>query len=451
MAAEVRKRFERFGEKPEVTSEVVDTTLVYRWKTPLMLKELKFSIKDCVGCDLCQICPWDAISEGPIVEAAAGRIKDAPLIMIDEDKCCFCGLCESVCIFNSISLKINETPTSKLYCRLKGYHSIDKEKCIPCLLCSKICPREAISARVKVEKKELLVRYLSEGEAKGKISIDEDKCCFCGLCELLCDAIKIFWSEPKPPDFKPAITIRVNEEKCDYCGLCEKICPVEAIKVTCKQAPPREIEEPRIAGGIEIDDWKCVDCGLCAAKCPVEALRVEKPLRGEVKLRRIERCDPSGCHNCFNICPVKAIYPTGGKDKIAVVDDICIYCGACENACPEDVIEVTRLEFNLAYPERTPPWAQGRIKAINRLVAGEKPLPSLLESRTLSPLTPEYFQLPEKLPKPPPVPQAAREEALKRLKLLYTSLTERKLRLLLAFSDVEGAVEALAKRLKKAH
>ncbi|RLG52513.1 MAG: ferredoxin [Thermoproteota archaeon] len=450
MAAEVRG-FERFGEKPEVSSDIVDTSMVYRWKTPLMLKELTFSIRDCVGCDLCQICPWEAISEGPIVEAAAGRIRDAPLIMIDEDKCCFCGICETVCIFNSISLKINGTPASELYCRLRGEHSIDREKCIPCLLCSKLCPREAISARVEVEKKEKLVKYLGEGEAEGEISIDEDKCCFCGLCELLCDAIKIFWTEPKPPDFKPAITIRVDDDSCDYCGLCEKVCPVDAIKVECISTPPREIREPKVSGEIEVDDKKCVDCGLCALKCPVEAIRVEKPLRGEVALKRIERCDPVGCHNCFNICPVKAIYPTGKEDKVAVVDEVCVYCGACENACPEDVIEVTRLGYNLVYPRTPLPWAQGRTKAVSKLIAGEKPPPSLLEARVLSPSIPEYFSLPEKLPKTPKVSQQAREEALRRLKLLYVSLNEKKLRLLLAFGDVDGAVEALAKELRKAY
>ncbi len=359
---------DKYGEKPLVRFLLEDSTFTYEWRTSFYEKKLRYMLKKCVGCDLCLICPWEAISLGPVTEFAAGRIKDAPLIMIDENKCVFCGICDSTCVFDSIKIDFKNVKTDEEYTRIKGIHLLDEKKCIPCLLCSKVCPREAIQVELKINKKEELVHYPGQAWATGTIEINKEKCSYCGLCSELCDAIKIYWDKPVPPDFKPAIDIRVEEEKCDYCGLCEEICPSEAIKVTCKQSSPRIISKPIIRGKITIDEEKCVDCGLCAIKCPVEALKVEKPFEGKVDLIRLEKCDPVGCNNCFNICPVNAIYPTGDKDKVRVMDEICIYCGACKNACPENVIEVERKKYRLksVSPQRS--WETGRKKIFDALI-----------------------------------------------------------------------------------
>ncbi len=369
---------EKLKEKPQVEFEIVNSTLRYKWKTQLLEKKLDYLLKNCVGCGLCMVCPWEAISLGPVVEVAAGRLEEAPLINIDEEKCTFCGVCVSLCFFNSLRMMIDHVKVEEEYSRIKGEHNIIREKCIPCLLCSKVCPMEAIDVEVKLAKKDELVKYEDESlkkKAKGTIKIDEEKCCYCGLCELLCNAIKIFWVEPKPPAYKPALNIVVDEEKCDYCGLCEKICPSEAVKVTCEYEPPRKIFEPKIEGEIRIDEEKCVDCGLCAAKCPVEALNVTKPFKGKVKFVRLEKCDPVGCKNCFNICPTKCIYPPKTEKKIEVVEDFCVFCGACEKACPEKVIEVVRETYNLKNRDQGKPWEKFRLKTFNLLIGKveEKP------------------------------------------------------------------------------
>ncbi len=373
---------EKLKEKPTVEFEIVNSTLKYFWKTSILKKELDYILKRCSGCGLCTVCPWEAITLGPIVEVAAGRLEEAPLINIDEEKCTFCGICVSLCFFNSLKMSIDGLKVEDTYSKIKGKHKLEKEKCLPCLLCSKVCPREAIEVKVEVEKKEDLVKYEKEGgekEVKGTIEIDEEKCSYCGLCELLCDAIKIFWSEPKPPDYKPALGIAVEKEKCDYCGLCEKICPSEAIKVSCEYAPPRKILEPKVSGEINIDEEKCVDCGLCAAKCPVEALTVEKPLKGKIEFVQLEKCDPLGCKNCFNICPVKCIYPPKTEKKIDVVEDFCVFCGACEKACPEQVIKVERESYNLIGEDTGKPWEKARIRVFNLLVGKVEEKPPIYE------------------------------------------------------------------------
>ncbi|MFX1319327.1 MAG: 4Fe-4S binding protein [Promethearchaeota archaeon] len=362
------------GERPKVTSEVLDDTNIrYNWKTSLLNKNLKYDLSRCVGCSLCLPCPWDAITLGPVQEIAAGRLEEAPLILIDEDKCTFCGLCDSACLFNAIEARFDDIPADRQYSRLKGKHKLDEEKCAPCVLCAKLCPRDAITVDLKVTPKTKLVSYKDpkaarrvaggNPDAKGTIVIDEDKCTWCGLCELLCpECITIYWSEekPKPPDFAPAVGIRVDTTQCDYCGLCEKICPSDAVKVTCESAPPRIIRDPEVEGTMTIDDGLCVDCTLCAEKCPFDALEVSLPLTGDIEIHNLEKCDPTGCVNCFNICPTKAIYPTGDKDKIAINKAICVFCGACENACPEEVLKVSRDSYTLSQIEQARDWERAR-------------------------------------------------------------------------------------------
>ncbi len=374
------------GERPKVTSEVLDDTNIrYNWKTSLLNKNFKYDLSRCVGCSLCIPCPWDAITLGPIQEIAAGRLEGAPLILIDEDKCTFCGLCDSACLFNAIEARFDDVPADNQYSRLKGKHELNEEKCAPCVLCAKLCPRDAITVEVKVMPKTQLVSYkdpkaakrVADGkpDAKGTIAIAEDKCTWCGLCELLCpECITIYWSEekPKPPDFTPAFGIRVDTTQCDYCGLCETICPSDAVKVTCDKAPPRTIKEPKVKGSMTIDEGLCVDCTLCAQKCPYEALDVSLPLTGAVEIQNLEKCDPTGCVNCFNICPTKAIYPTGDKDKIAINKEICVFCGACENACPETVLKVTRNSYKLSQIEKARDWERARARMFYDHLVGEE-------------------------------------------------------------------------------
>jgi len=368
------------GEKPVITMDLIDGTIKYVWKTSLLTKTLDYSIDKCVGCNLCLYCPWDAITIGPVAETAAGRIEGAPLINIDPDLCTFCGLCDSACIFRAFATKYEGEQSVNDYNRVSGTHEIDHNKCAPCLLCAKVCPTNALEVKVEVEKKKNLVTYKEEPHAIGSIKLNEDKCSYCGLCELLCpEVFTIFWSDSaEPPEFKPAAAIRMEEKECDYCKLCEKICPDDAIEVTCLEASARIIEDLKISGKLKQSDIACVKCGLCDQVCPYDAIEVSKPFSGEVQIKKLEKCDPIGCHNCFNICPVKAIYPTGKEDKIAILDH-CVYCGACANSCPYDVLEVVREGYNVEMLEEAREWERGRSIFFNEVVGKEHPPSGLFE------------------------------------------------------------------------
>jgi 4Fe-4S ferredoxin len=375
------------GENPVISSDIIDGKMRLTWKTSLLKKDLDFLIDKCIGCGLCLPCPWDAITLGPVIESAAGRIEGAPLVLVDPEACTFCGLCDSACIFGAFRAKFEGEDAINEYNRIDGQHIVDDEKCAPCLLCAKICPQDAIEVEIEVDHKKELVKYPGEEKAEGTIKIDEDKCSFCGLCELLCpEAIKIFWSEEiKPPDFKPAVGIRVDENECDYCGLCVEICPDDAIEVNCTKSTTREIKQPTVKGEIHIDDELCVDCTLCAQVCPYDALDVTRPFSGRVEIQNLEKCDPTGCVNCFNICPVDAIYPTGTSDKIAILDEVCVYCGACENACPYDVLTVIREGYQIDEIEKARAWERARRAFFDKVVGKDTP-PSGLFERDIKPI-----------------------------------------------------------------
>ncbi|MFW9978747.1 MAG: 4Fe-4S binding protein [Candidatus Thorarchaeota archaeon] len=371
------------GEKPVISMDVEEGKIRFTWSTSLLKKTLDHEIAKCVGCGICQVCPWDAITMGPVKETASGLIEGAPLVNVDPDLCTFCGLCDSACVFRAFEATYEGEGAINKYQRIEGTHYIDEMKCAPCVLCAKVCPTNALEVEVNVDRKETLVIYQGEEYAKGTIQIDEEKCSYCGLCELLCpEAITIYWSESaEPPNFRPAVGIRVNEDHCDYCGLCGDICPDEAITVHCMESGPRTIKQPQISGKLKRDDYLCVKCGLCAQVCPYDALEVSKPFSGEVIIKQLDKCDPTGCNNCFNICPVKAIYPTGTAEKIEILDH-CIYCGACEISCPYDVLEVKREGYNVEELERARKWEKKRTQIFDAVV-GKTPPPSGLFERDI--------------------------------------------------------------------
>jgi 4Fe-4S ferredoxin len=135
-----------------------------------------------------------------------------------------------------------------------------------------------------------------------------------------------------------------------------------------------------------IDDGLCVDCTLCADKCPYEALDVTLPLTGDIEIQNLEKCDPTGCVNCFNICPTKAIHATGDKDKIAINKEICVFCGACENACPEQVLKVTRDSYQLSQLEKARDWERARARMFyDHLVGRPEPKNEIYERAIKAP------------------------------------------------------------------
>jgi 4Fe-4S ferredoxin len=413
--------------------------IILTWKSPNLEKELTYITNSCTGCGICpRICPTKAIELGPVHEIATALESReaqpmAPYVLFDLEKCVFCGLCAVVCPVYAIEFKFNEKSIRELdeYPKFEFEINVDEEKCIPCRYCELVCPPDAIEVDMQLQKKEEVVRYpgkkpgeIPEG-LKGKIGIDEKKCCYCMLCLDFCDAIEIDEAEPLPDRPYPGKNLRINEKKCDYCGLCEKICPTEVFKITCDSEVERTIEEPKIEGKAVIDEEKCIACGWCVL-CPTKAIKLKKFFDGEIKLQKLEKCDPAGCKACIKICPSNAWYlPKDPKEKIAVNEELCLYCGSCEQSCPYDCIVVNRKEVSYVGGDLSQPWIESWKAAFEALIGKEIPEKKV---KTIPSKIEEVERIVREEREIPIVPEDIQDEYLKRLIKIRKLLTKVKAR-----------------------
>ncbi|WP_342304768.1 4Fe-4S binding protein [Methanolobus sp. ZRKC5] len=359
----------------EKDMDIDGSHFIYRQISNQSVKFLDYDYKRCVGCGICVgLCPTQALELGPMQEISTGL--DAPPVMMELDKCTFCSMCANFCPVHAFKMTEegdfpdnDEFPTYDSYVRMN-------EKCLPCALCKAACPEDAIDVEFTFLKKEDIAPFKEDVE--GEIEIDTDKCNFCGLCAEFCEAFLLVEKETTPTDPQPFDLLLVDEDKCDYCVLCQDLCPENAIKVTGE----RRGKAPDIEGIVTVDDDKCTRCTWCQVVCPYEAVDLKKQFEGELALIEVnvDKCDPQGCHGCFNVCPSHLWYVPEDGTKIAIKEDYCTYCGACVNACPKDVMKVTRTKVHhTEIPES--PWAEQWRNAVDSMVTGKREHPDI--SRTL--------------------------------------------------------------------
>jgi len=323
------------------------------------------------------------------------------------------------------------------------------EKCLPCLLCEPVCPTKAIKVTFNKTREDF---GPLRSEIKGSIAVDANKCNLCGRCAKFCKAFLLLDRDASerakdPRNLVPYEQLLVDEELCDYCGLCVPLCPEEAIKV---EGEPLDVSgvpeaEREFTGKIEIDQDLCIGCGRCAQVCPYEAMDIEKPFQGEINLveKNLVRCDPLGCQACFNVCPAKCWY-VDDRGKAAPVKDQCIFCGACEKACPVSAIQVERSDVRHTEIKETP-WAEEWKQAISAIKTGERLRPDV--SGTVFP--PDIERQPLPAPEKPEIdPELLRlvNDALNPLEAL---LRKPKVRQILEKEPAKVASQKIVERLQK--
>ena len=161
--------------------------------------------------------------------------------------------------------------------------------------------------------------------------------------------------------------------------------------------------------------------------------------------KNLERCDPQGCQACFNVCPAKCWY-VDERGKAAPVKDQCIFCGACQKACPVSAIEVDRSDVSHT-PVMETPWAEEWKQAIAAIKTGSRKRPDV--SQALSP--PDIERQPMPPPEKPEVdPELLRlvDEAVRPLEDL---LKKPKARQILEKEPADVASRKIIERLGKSH
>jgi 4Fe-4S ferredoxin len=323
------------------------------------------------------------------------------------------------------------------------------EKCLPCLLCEPVCPTQAIKVTFNKTREDY---GPLRSEIKGNIAVDPEKCNLCGRCAKFCKAFLLLDRDASerakdPRILQPYEQLLVDEELCDYCGLCVSLCPEEAIKVEGEPLDAAGVPEgeKEFAGKIEIDQDLCIGCGRCAQVCPYEAMDIKKPFVGEIKLveKNLVRCDPLGCQACFNVCPAKCWY-VDERGKAAPVKDQCIYCAACEKACPVSAIQVERSDVRHTEIKETP-WAEEWKQAISAIKTGERLRPDV--SGAVSP--PDIERQPMPAPEKPKIDAQLLRLVDEALSPLEDLLKKPKVRQILEKEPADEAIRKIVDRLDK--
>ena len=119
--------------------------------------------------------------------------------------------------------------------------------------------------------------------------------------------------------------LALDKARCVGCQICSLACPKDAIKL---QKQPKVQGEKAKKAKVDIDLAKCNFCGICDVSCPYGAIKFT--LNGEHALSVID----------------KESFPELIRD-IAVDTRQCPKdCVECEDACPLNLIRVTRLGYD---------------------------------------------------------------------------------------------------------
>jgi len=119
--------------------------------------------------------------------------------------------------------------------------------------------------------------------------------------------------------------LALDKARCVGCQICSLACPKDAIKL---QKQPKVQGEKAKRAKVDIDLAKCNFCGICDVSCPYGAIKFT--LNGEHALSVLE----------------KESFPELIRDIKVDTRQCPKDCVECEDACPLNLIKVTRLGYD---------------------------------------------------------------------------------------------------------
>ncbi|MHA1785577.1 MAG: 4Fe-4S binding protein [Candidatus Helarchaeota archaeon] len=221
-----------------------------------------------------------------------------------------------------------------------------------------------------IDENKIELIWKSENDVK-RLIFENSKCIGCGICNLICptEAIEMGPIPSVVSGIFEAPFQLFNEEKCIFCGLCGAFCLSKAITFTFNDVSVTDLDDyARFARQFDSENHKIIiDDELKNIK------NLDSPIEGKLSFHDMDRCDPVGCVVCYKICPTDALYsPKKSVEKIILKEELCIYCGACEVACPESLIIVERNKIHTK-GGRQGPWTESWLEAIEKITGTKFP------------------------------------------------------------------------------
>jgi 4Fe-4S ferredoxin len=168
-----------------------------------------------------------------------------------------------------------------------------------------------------------------------KLTLDKNLCVGCQICTLACpkEAIKLE-KQPKAPEEKAKhAKIDIDLEKCNFCGICDILCPYGAMKVT--------VNGERILSVVEKESFPQLirDIQVDASKCPVDCVECEEACPLDlIKVTRLT-VDGKTVENAVSLTEKER---GELQVKVDIEKEHCPCCRICEFKCPEEVVTVRK-------------------------------------------------------------------------------------------------------------
>ena len=171
---------------------------------------------------------------------------------------------------------------------------------------------------------------------KYKLTLDKNLCVGCQICTLACpkEAIKLE-KQPKILGEKAKhAKIDIDLEKCNFCGICDILCPYGAIEVT--------VNGEHLLSVVEKESFPQLirDIQIDTSKCPVDCVECEEACPLDlIKVTRLT-ADRKIVENADSLSEREK---SELQVKIDIQEECCPCCRICEFKCPEGVLTVRKI------------------------------------------------------------------------------------------------------------
>jgi ferredoxin-type protein NapF len=254
-------------------------------------------------------------------------------IVIDENNCKECGLCERVCKANCIKSASME---------------VDFAACVGCFNCIDACPTVGMSYQGRWKKKSNILPIVHE-ERRKILKTAIVPALGLLLPELGKDSSielhhREFDESHRQPISPPgSISVEHFSSRCTACHLCISSCPTQVLFPSFLEYGVAGIFQPKMNYAASYCNFDCV---ICSQICPTGAiLPIDTNSKKQIQIGKarfvkddcIVVTKKKDCAACSEHCPTKAVKMVPYEQKLVVPEvneEICVGCGACEHACP---------------------------------------------------------------------------------------------------------------------